>query len=63
MNRRQFFLSTSKAALASALGWSWLRHPAQAQEELPGERGEVQDDGRGTLRCPRSVRKRRTSHA
>ncbi|KRQ09023.1 arylsulfatase A-like enzyme [Bradyrhizobium sp. USDA 4518] len=35
MNRRQLFLSTAKGALASALGWSWLRESAQAQEVLP----------------------------
>ena len=35
MNRRQLFLSTAKATLASALGWSWLPASARAQEVLP----------------------------
>jgi hypothetical protein len=35
MNRRQLFLSTAKGALASTLGWSWLRKSARAQEVLP----------------------------
>jgi len=35
MNRRQLFLSTARATLASALGWSWLPASAKAQEVLP----------------------------
>jgi arylsulfatase A-like enzyme len=35
MNRRQLFLSTAKATLASALSWSWLPSSGQAQEVLP----------------------------
>jgi hypothetical protein len=35
MNRRQLFLSTAKAALMSALGWSVIKQPAQAQDVLP----------------------------
>src|SRR5262245_60985854 len=35
MNRRQLFMSTARAALASAVGWSSLRGSAQAQEVLP----------------------------
>lgn len=35
MNRRQLFLSTAKATLASALGWSGLSASARAQEALP----------------------------
>jgi arylsulfatase A-like enzyme len=35
MNRRQLFLSTATATLASALGCSWLRGSAKAQEALP----------------------------
>src|SRR5215475_8889964 len=35
MNRRQLFLSTAKATLASALGWSWVPKLARAQEALP----------------------------
>ena len=31
MNRRDLFLSTAKAALATALGGSWLSGAAQAQ--------------------------------
>src|SRR5271166_3731234 len=35
MDRRQLFLSTAKAALASALGGSWLSGAAKAQAATP----------------------------
>ena len=35
MNRRQLFASVAKTALDSAVGWSWLRASARAQEVLP----------------------------
>jgi arylsulfatase len=35
MNRRQLFLSTAKAALAAALGSSWLSNWAKAQTSAP----------------------------
>jgi hypothetical protein len=68
MNRRQLFLSTAKAALAAALGGSWLPGKAKAQTggsvpDVPGE-DVIQGDperATGTINIDGRYRRRRSA--